>query len=73
MREGLHRATRSYSDSGEAALVCLSGGGGDVGGALRATPEETEQELRENRKAWRTAEKALSYCGRARKMLINAP
>ena len=28
--------------------------------ALRATPEETEQELRENRKAWRAAEKALS-------------
>ncbi len=60
MREGLHQATRSYSDTGEAALVCLSGGGGDVGGALRATPEETDQELGENRKAWRAAEKALS-------------
>ncbi len=60
MREGLHRATQSYSDTGEAALVCLSGGGGDVGGALRATPEQTDQELGENRKAWRAAEKALS-------------
>ncbi len=38
MREGLHRATQSYSDSGGAALVCISGGGGDVGEALRATP-----------------------------------
>ncbi len=36
MREGLHRATRSYSDTGEAALVCVSGAGGDVGEALRA-------------------------------------
>ena len=44
MREGLHRATRSYSDTGEAALVCVSGGTGDVGEALRATPEQTEQE-----------------------------
>ncbi len=40
MREGLHGTTRSYSDSGEAALVCVSGAGGDVGEALRATPEE---------------------------------
>ncbi len=60
MREGLHRATQSYSDSGEAALVCVSGAGGDVGEALRATPEQTDQELGENRKAWRAAEKALS-------------
>ncbi len=56
---GLHGATRSYSDSGEAALVCVSGAGGDVGEALRATPEQTDQELGENRKAWRAAEKAL--------------
>ncbi len=60
MREGLHGATRSYSDSGEAALVCVSGAGGDVGEALRATPEQTDQEAGENRKAWRAAEKALT-------------
>ena len=34
MREGLHRATRSYSDTGEAALVCVSGARGDVGEAI---------------------------------------
>lgn len=60
MREGLYEATRSYSDSGEAALVCVSAAGGNVGEALRATPEQTDQELGENRKAWRAAEKALS-------------
>jgi hypothetical protein len=59
-REGLHRATRSYSDTGEAALVCVSGGTGDVGDALRATSEQTEQELRENREAQTAAEKALT-------------
>ncbi len=41
MREGLHGTTRSYSDSGEAALVCVSGAGGDVGEALRATSGAT--------------------------------
>ncbi len=60
MREGLHRATRSYSDTGEAALVCVSGGTGDVGDALRATSEQTAQELRENREAQTAAEKALT-------------
>ncbi len=60
MREGLHRATQSYSDTGEAALVCVSGAGSDVGEALRATPEQTDRELGENSKASRAAEKALS-------------
>ncbi len=60
MREGLYDATRSYSDSGKAALVCVSGGDGDVGAALRATPEETERELRETREAWKAADKALA-------------
>ena len=58
MREGLYEATRSYSDSGGAALVCISGG--DVGEALRATPEQTKQELRENREAWQATEMALT-------------
>ncbi len=73
MREGLHQATGFYSDTGEAALVCVSGGGGDVGDALRATAEQTEQELRENREARKAAEKALTICGQARKMPISAP
>jgi hypothetical protein len=60
VREGLHRATRSYSDTGEAALVCVSGGTGDVGDALRATSEQTAEELRENREAQTAAEKALT-------------
>ncbi len=60
MREGLHGATQSYSDTGEAALVCVSGAGGDVGEALRAKPEETEQELRENREAWEATDKDLA-------------
>ncbi len=60
MREGLHQATGFYSDTGEAALVCVSGGGGDVGDALRATAEQTEQELRGNREARKAAEKALT-------------
>ncbi len=59
-REGLHRATRSYSDTGEAALVCVSGGTGDVGEALRATPEQTKQDSRENREAQTAGEKALT-------------
>ncbi len=59
-REGLHRATQSYSDTGEVALVCVSGSGGDVGDALRATSEQTAQELRENRDAQTAAEKALT-------------
>ncbi len=73
MREGLHRATRSYSDTGEAALVCVSGSDGDVGEALRATSEQTAQELRENREAQTAAEKALTIVRAARKMLISAP
>lgn len=60
MREGLHTATLSYSDTGAAALVCVRGGDGDVGEALRAKSEETEQELRENREAWKAADKVLA-------------
>lgn len=60
VREGLHRATRSFSNTGEVALVCISGGDGDVRKALRATPEENERELRENTEAWKTADKALA-------------
>jgi hypothetical protein len=37
-----------------------SGSGGDVGDALRATSEQTAQELRENREAQTAAEKALT-------------
>jgi len=78
VREGLHRATRSYSDTGEAALVCVSGGTGDVGDALRATSEQTAQELRENREAQTAAGKALTIlragkenaCQRALEALI---
>ncbi len=74
MTEGLHGATRSYSDTGEAALVCVSGADGDVGEALRATPEQTGQELGENRKKpGEPPRRPCPYCGRARKMLINAP
>ena len=60
VREGLHRATRSYSDTGKAALVFVNGSDSDVGEALRATPEETEREMRETREAWKAADKALT-------------
>lgn len=60
VRDGLQKATRSYSDTGKAALVCVSGGNGNVAEALIATPEETERELRETRKAWQAADKVLA-------------
>ena len=41
-------------------MVCVSGDTGDVGEALRATSEQTAQELQENREAQTATEKALT-------------
>lgn len=60
VREGLHATTGSYRNTGEAALVCVNGGDGNVAEALRASPDETEQELREFGEVWQAADKALA-------------
>ncbi len=55
MMEGLHGTTRSYSNSGEAALVCVSGAGGDVGEALRATPQRLRSGPAPHPNPWRSS------------------